>query len=268
MINQTVSQNRIFRPQEIVSRPAALGLRFFDQAFETKVADGLLVTARPLKGARTRPVTAVLNGEGVFAFDRLPGPASDYIIEVWDKFGRFMPMATVITLPVPLAQNPKDYYLFSAPSRPAVTGMGAIRSLLIDQTRNQPAAFALLEASNNGKKWYGVADEHGSVLLNFPYPNFVKSTTNPPSSQKLLINQGWTFTVRAHYRPGALLTLPDAAVPDLRTVLAQSYCIITTKTVPHTDVAQFDVTVQFGQDYVARTDVLPHLLLTPSTSPP
>jgi hypothetical protein len=107
------------------------------------------------------------------------------------------------------------------------------------------------------------------VAVTFPYPNFRKSTTSPPSSQKLLINQGWTYTVRARYRPEAQAALPGAAVPDLKTILGQAACpIVTQAGPPATAVTQFDALIRFGEAFVVRTDSRPTLLLTPSSSPP
>jgi hypothetical protein len=272
-----VGPNRIFKALDQVLRYAALGLRFLDQTFDEPVADGLLVTARPLRG-RGAPIPAALNGEGIHVFARLPGvpddlaagagaPSVDYIIEVWDRLGRFLPIATTVTLPA--ADNLKTFYLFSAPTRAVTTAIGAIRGLLRDTASGQPAAYAVLEAEESGKKWYGIADGQGSVLVTFPYPNFQKSATNPPSSQKLLINQAWTYTVRARYRPGAQAPLPGAAVPDLKTILGQAACTITTSSgPPAVVVSQFTVAIRFGQTSVVRTGAQPFLLLTPGSSPP
>src|ERR1700733_8870399 len=128
------------------------------------ITDGLTVTAQ-LRGTSYPMVTAFRTASGAYAFQGLPflhdveypgratqAPASpqktfSFVITVSDSLGRFLP--TLFALDLPL-----DYpglflsnetgspamgaraYLFSAPTRTAMVGIGVVRVSLWDYDRN------------------------------------------------------------------------------------------------------------------------------------
>ena len=253
-----------------------LGYRFIDPALDLPVTDGLVVTARPLVGGPT--IKAQQNGEGIYLFGRLPGvpadgvwpadspaaPPLEFLIEVQDRLSRFLPVATVVSLPA--AESLKEFFLFSAPTRRESTGLGVIRGQLWDQSADQPAAYGVLEAEDqDGETWYGVADDRGCVALLFPYPVFGTSQTgSPPGSTTVLMGQGWSYTLTAWYQPQSVTYPTGSSRPELKTVLAQAACSIVTATDPSVTTApSLTLSVQFGQPFVLRTDGGPALRLSP-----
>lgn len=198
-------------------RTAALGLRFWDAASSSFVGDGLKVTAYP-KADASRRSAAVANASGVWVFHRLPGmaatkpgdiaperaegdaaywqpppPKRQYVVEVEDPEGRFVPFELTvdaprqgpwpwpppagITLP---AMPPGAIPLFSSATRKVPEGMAAIRAELWDPAAatpagmkgpGGPAAWALVTATVGGlSNIHGLADKDGKLLLVFPYP--------------------------------------------------------------------------------------------------
>ena len=244
---------------------APLGLRFHDAITGETVGEGLSVLAYP---ANRRNATRSLfpNRRGIYVLHDAPGmrdlqsgagdddywnnlpPRKDFVIEVSDDQGRFIPFKFTAALPArgiyewngsnttspPSA--PRGIPLYSSPARTAPAGIAIVRADLWDPTRGSnggEAAFAVLELFDNDRfVARGVADQKGRVVVMFPYPapkTFAPSS--PPSSPvgsppaangPALTDQIWPFRVRALYATESppQTSAVDSA-PDLRSVLLQ-----------------------------------------------
>jgi hypothetical protein len=243
---------QIFEPLERVTIFTPLGIRFWDAALDRQVRDGLVVTARR-PGTNQRVVRAFRTRSGIYAFHGLPGlraleyPADDAVlessppaltrfeIEVTDEQRRFGP--TLFQVDVPFegiyptgnsdASTPPGVYLFSAPTRPAVSSLAVVRAQLVERLADgseQPASFAVLEVEvAGGPPSFGIADPLGRVAVHFPYPRFTTLLSNgsPPASADGTASQRWEMRVRVRFDPSALEFLAGAAVPDLRSIFSQ-----------------------------------------------
>ncbi|MDF2627845.1 MAG: hypothetical protein K0R39_1676 [Symbiobacteriaceae bacterium] len=180
-----------FLRREIDVASSLLALRFWDQALELPVTDGLIVTARP--AARAGPVTrATRAGACWHSFHQLPGiPARQavpeasqpFIIEVADSLERFMPLAFPVSLPYPgtgafrcperARRRPDDQWwvpLCSGRARRPPTQAATITGQLVQKETERPAAYAVLRAEAASGSFYGIADAEGCLTLLFPYP--------------------------------------------------------------------------------------------------
>lgn len=191
--------------QDEVLRGSALGLRFFDVATRSVVAEGLEVTARP--AANPRQVTnAQVNASGVWHFSRLAGleafergefaasawdeaephspiaGAQEYLVQVHDRSGNFLPLEFAVSAPTkrtwswaPPAGAARELQLprgtipmFSSFGR-SMHGMAVLRGELEDATGVAPNVLVL--AKSRGKLvGSGIADDAGRVQVLFPYP--------------------------------------------------------------------------------------------------
>src|SRR5215471_15577417 len=195
---------------------APLGLRFQDASTGQVVGDGLTVSAYPLGHLNARRDLAP-NRRGVFVLHDAPGlrqlmngagdddywntlpPKKDFVIEVRDSQGRFLPFQFVAAIPNrgvyewqdPLTASPlstaRSIPLYSAPTRTPPAGMAVIRADLWDPTgenTGSDAASAVLELYDNDRfVACGIADDKGRVAVMFPYPpprSFAPSS--PPGS--------------------------------------------------------------------------------------
>lgn len=174
--------------------------------------------------------------------------------------------------------------LFSAPARRASSDLAVLHAELWDETRDEPAAWARLEArladQPAGQPAFrparGVADEKGRVVLIFPYPapfqdSASLSLSTPASplatgAPQSLSQQRWTLTLRAFYAP---LQAPGAAaptIPDLCRVLEQpaaEFIIPTTGSRP-----MLDGTLEYGRELIVKTPSRSTLLIRATGSPP
>src|SRR6201992_237265 len=157
-----------WRPVQRYSIVTPLGIRFWDPATDTQVADGLKVIAYP-DGARRPATTGLCTVSGVYAFHGLPGlravedpqgdaasvgslpPAARFRIEVTDTEDRFLPMAFSVDAPF-RGIYPADlpgFFLFSAPTRSSTPFVAAVRAQLSvigsATVPDRPAAHAVLE---------------------------------------------------------------------------------------------------------------------------
>jgi hypothetical protein len=216
---------------ERVTVTCPLGVRFFDTATNTIVADGLLVEAYPV-GNPARRVTAVPNRSGVWAFHGLPGlrefeysaddekrwtpepPKRRFVVEVIDSQNRFLPSRFAIDAPAralsvgdefasPLVPALRTVSLFSSPGRPVPGGFALVRAQLFEDGGGTPAAWTLVEIRisvlDRTVTAQGIADREGRLALIFPYPEPGNVSIGSPvgAGPQLLSQQSWTLTFRA-----------------------------------------------------------------------
>jgi hypothetical protein len=242
-----------FEPLEQLTIFTPLGIRFWDAALDQQVAGGLAVTARR-PGLNQRAVRAFRTRSGIYAFRGLPGlraieyPTGDddplggsppvltrFIVEVVDEQRRFVPAVFAVDVPFegiyPTGTSdptaPPGVYLFSAPARPVASSRAVVRAQLVERPEGgdeQPAAFALLEVEVAGRPpAFGIADNRGSVALQFPYPRFSTALPNgsPPASADGTASQRWPIRIRVRFDPSALDVPIGASIPDLRSIFSQ-----------------------------------------------
>ena len=296
---------------------APLGLRFSDFASGTFVGDGLDVQVYP-SGSPTTRVAALANRKGVYVLHHAPGlrelehgegdqtywdtlpPAKNFVIEVNDSQRRFQPFQFTASLPakgiykwIDVPSSPLDagesIPLYSSPVRSVPAGMAVLRADLWDESRDAAAAWAVLEASMNGKLIArGIADAEGRIALIFPYPApkaFSISSppgsplSSPPGGSGLaLTDQAWPIQLRALYTPERPVPSPpnsfenESELPELRFTLSQPEATIwanAERTEP-----LLEASLHYGQEKVLRSEASPPsqlrqsvLFITPAGSP-
>ena len=293
-----------WRPVERFSIVTPLGIRFWDPAFDVQVDDGLSVTAYP-SGADFPFTPGMRTPSGVYAFRGLPGlhdveyPQGDppspgslpaiqrFQVVVADAQGRFLPMSFAVDAPFrgifptdltqpPSGIAPPGFYLFSAPTRSGSPLVAMVRAQLSERLGaidDHPAAHAVIEVDTPaGDTWVGIADDRGIAALLFPYPTFTGAgaaslpASLPPGSGG---QQSWPVTFRVRYQPSALTFPPGAALPELRTVLAQAQAAIWTERAapPDEALASLSATLVFGQELVMASAGESVLLVSPGSLP-
>lgn len=242
---------------------APLGLQFHDAATGAVVADNLEIKVRPANDdLRRRETRAAANRSGVFVAHRVSGltdfgrGAGDerfwqdnaskkaFIVEVFDLENRFQAFQFQIELPVrgiyrwnsettsPPAPTAPSIPLYSAPTRKIIGGQAVVRAELWDKNGNQPASFAVLEASfNNRLIARGIAGKDGKIALIFPElaAQSQPLSSPPASSTKIpLQSQFWNLEFAVKYEPTESFmspplesTLDSPDLPDLRLALRQ-----------------------------------------------
>lgn len=247
---------------KVGARTAALGLRFWDPIASAFVGDGLRVIAYPVVDP-SRRVAATTNLSRGWVFHKLPGMAAfehgegdeafwkapfaprpdwkapgqprDYVIEVDDEKGRFVPFQLTVTAPareawewvtppgVTLAKMPPGAIpLFSAATRAVPQGMAVIRAELWDATAGKPAAWAVVTAQIDGVVGiFGMADEKGRVALVFPNPAPVGEGVDSLTGVALT-DQTWPVALAVGYAPawGAGKVPVRAVLPGVLTQAA------------------------------------------------
>ena len=260
--------------QEELTIVTPLGVKFRDESTGTQFSDELVVTLHPA-GIPDLKIAAVENRSGVFVFRRLPGmrevengagddafwaahpPAFDFVLEVSDRAGRFLPYALPLRLPVrrlltlpaasPLASS-DSMPLFSAPSRFAPEVYGVIRAEIRDQVHDEPAAWALVEATTEQRMVRGLTDERGQMMLPLPYPRPHITLGSPlHAGGPSVTEQAWNVDLTVRYAR----RVPVPSRPDLEDILTQPIAFTTS------------AMLHFGQELV-----LAPLLITPAGSPP
>jgi hypothetical protein len=265
---------------ETVTRTALFGVRFWDRVTSSVVADGLEVV-ETTSGTQMQP-----NRSGVFVLHSLPGlrdsmygagddafwaspPASAPIaFTVVDTQRRFLPFSFASDVPLrglfaedcglPASPPPEGVVggvpLFSAPSRIAPAGTGAVRADLWDAVADAPAAAAVLEVdAGGGASYRGVADDQGRVVVLLPYPEPPWHGGSPPPGSRSLSNQTWPVDVAVRYAPPA--SPPSSSPPDLCAVLDQA---------PAEPLGLAAQTLAFGRELVLRTPGLSVLHVVPA----
>ncbi|MGD1094911.1 MAG: hypothetical protein ABSB35_23325 [Bryobacteraceae bacterium] len=304
-------------PLEVDSTFTLLGIRFWDLLQNLPVTDGLAVNLR-LANSPAPPLNAVLTQSGVYAFFGLPGlravenqldPADyrpprtfRYIVTVQDLLGRYLPSVFVYTLdqtgaviaggspPAPTT-GVRLAYLFSAPTRPVPSGVGAVRASLVDRDlvvngTYQAAAWAVVQVqvSGDAEVWTGISDASGQVLVPLPYPLLQRLQLGSPpgSSQGSIAGESWPITVQVMYNPSQLifplagtadLVWPWTVTPNLRSML-ENQPGATIWPDPATPSSQISASLTYGQDTVLRSlagsppATSSNLLISRGTSPP
>ncbi|HEY6391854.1 MAG TPA: hypothetical protein VIX89_11285 [Bryobacteraceae bacterium] len=264
---------------EQVARVQPLGLRFWDRVTESIVGDGLLVTAYPA-AYPARRTEAFTNRSGVYSFRDLPGlreiesgagdaafwaahpPQFDFVVEVIDAAGRYLPFQLPVKLPVrdvyafpdfaasPPAGLQSFIPLYSAPARPIASPMAILRAELYDPIRKTPAAWAVVEAqTGDAEPVRGIADNRGRVLLPFPFPepqSFGLGSPLRPGGIKLA-EQEWPVQLKFAYTQRT----PAPAIPDLAEILNQLPAPAWEDSSLSTPLT--GTTLHFGQDVVLRS---------------
>jgi hypothetical protein len=287
---------------ERLSIVCPLGVRFRDEATGSYVTDSLSVVVYPASQPERRS-SGVTNRGSVFVFADLPGmrtvehgdgdaqywseqtPRFDFVLEVRDLSGRYLPYRLPIKLPqrrilsieltsplsspLTLQAGREEGWLplFPSSARPVPDGMGVLRATLVDAVTNKPAAWALVEAKAGEQRLVtGMADIEGRVMLPLFYPRPVITLGSPGSANTPLTQQTWAvdFTVRYRRRE------PVPEIPDLVDVLTQPAATAWEQTSPPTGWTQ--ATLQFGRELrlgtVSGGVGTAALLITPAGSPP
>lgn len=260
-----LADGRRYAVLEEVGAFCALGLRFWDAVADAQIRDGLQVTAWPLPARR--PVTrAFRTVSDVFAFQGLPGlldverpaalpggapapgsPASPpiarpFVVEVRDLARRFLPVAFRVDLPLPargVYMPPAlgspgtalpGFFLFSSLVRQRQPHVAAVRTELVDLTRNAPASWAVVRVTvaGQGDRW-GLADEAGRVAVQFPLPlltpgfgDLFSSPSGPASPPGPPVSErSWEISISVFSEPSRLAPLPGTDLPDLAEVFQQ-----------------------------------------------
>ncbi len=201
---------------ETVQRVTPLGVAFHDLLTDTRITDGLVVSARPTQqvgrfraGAPTASGVHVITGipglrDAEFPrpapgergdFDDLPssvGMQLDVLVE--DRLRRFLPAVVQLDAPrrgVALAADalsgcsslvwsvPTDtpMFLMSGPERSIPSTSAVVRACLRHHGTGEPAAHAVLVVETAESRAVGVADGLGNVVVTFAYPSFESATT-------------------------------------------------------------------------------------------
>lgn len=216
---------------------------------------------------------------GVHPVNGSPPQSQRFIIEVEDRLRRFLPVSFAVALPHrgiyptrPLGSPPGDglpgFFLFSAPSRAILADTAVLRAQLMERLpggQTRPAAYAVLEAlvveagtglpPVGGAPAIGIADENGSVLAAFPYPNFATSVTaisSPPGPPETRF-RAWDLIVRVRYDPASHLRLDNVArLPDLGAILTQPHTRLLATTLGASQ-SQLNTRLVFGQPLLIQT---------------
>jgi hypothetical protein len=287
---------------ERLSMVCPLGVRFRDEATGAYVTDSISAAIYPVSQPELR-TSGITNQGSIFVFRNLPGlrevehgegdakywseqtPRFDYVLEVRDRSGRFLPYKLPIQLPqrrilgielsspiasplaIQIGSEEGALPLFSSPARAAVDGMGVLRATLVDAGTQKPAAWALVEAKAGEQRLVtGMADLEGRVMLPLYYPKPVITLGSPGSTNTPLTQQTWAvdFTVRYRRRE------PVPEIPDLVDVLTQPAAMAWEQTSPLTEWTR--ATLQFGRELRLSTASggvgTAALLITPAGSPP
>jgi hypothetical protein len=284
-----------------------LGIALYDLITDARITEGLTLTARPLGGGKVS--TGFQTMSGAYAFRGLDGmrhieipaepptnsppPTRDFLITVADARDRFLDTALIVPVPTKglvtqdvvfgpasLPASPPEadvpLYLFSAAVRTFPSHMAVVRAQLADAASRDPAANAVLEVSVNPltaavRRYTGVSDASGAVVVPFPYPRFgttLGSLASPPAAGtrgQPPADRTWPVEIRARYDQGSQLRFEDVSVPTIQSILAQ----------PSVDVReaaagpgqpQLSTDLRFGEDLILRSDEDPdsYLLIEPS----
>ncbi len=269
---------------EEISRVTPLGLRFWDTLSGNPVGEGLIVTVYPLSDP-SRRTRASSNRSGIYLLQNLPrlreveyGQADagfwsnvskkPFVVQVIDRQGRFQAFTFQIDLPYqglftdlctlgssPLeSSNHLGIPLYSAVTRTIPSGIAVIYAHVWDASNDEPASWAMVEASFDGQLLTrGFADRQGRLALLFPYPEPLHSISSPPDSPPIgnrpaLVDQAWPIQLRSFYTSQH----PTPEIPDLCQTLDQSSATLLSTLSPALPLA--DVTLHYGQELVVRSE--------------
>lgn len=291
-----------FEPPVVLDRltlVTPLAIRFWDDVTLSPIADRLSVRAYP-PGRPERAMQSVLNHSGIHVFYGLPGLRSvengsgdgafwsaqvvqkQFVLEVADTAGRYLPMSFTADAPtrnlfsLPCLSPPMSspgVPLFSGPGRSVPPGMAIIRAELRNALTGLPAAWARVEAQHSplSPPARGMSDALGRVTLLFPYPEPAGNPAGspPPGAVSVALpQQEWPVDMRAWYSGAMRAT----ELPDWCTFFAQGRSVLwsdsaLTHAFTRTTIRYGRETILQSQDSGSRTE-LSVLLITPAGSPP
>jgi hypothetical protein len=287
---------------ERISIVTPLGVRLRDESTRGYVTEALSVVVYPTLQPELR-TNGVLNSGTVFVFRNLPGlreieqgdgddvfwsaqtpPQFDFVLEVRDAAGRYLPFLMPIKLPqrrilsldltsppaspLVLQSGHEEGYLplFPSPSGFVPDGMGSMYAELVDALTMNPAAWAVVEAKAGEQRLVtGVADRQGRLLLPLFYPKPVIILGSPGSVNTPLTQQSWAVDMTVRYRPRD----PVPEIPDLVDILTQPLASAWIETSPPAEWTKG--TLRFGRELAPEDqmgNVMPRLLITPAGTPP
>lgn len=256
---------------------APFGVQFCDSITLAPIRIGLDVVLR-LADEPQLLIQAHANSSGILLAHRLPGmaariagsgdaefwrhpPASrDYLVEVRDRMGRYLPLSfhtrlpqRGLCLPECLRASPpasQAIPLYSCPSRPRPLPLATLRGELHDAASNQPVAWALVEAWYHGRMLgRAISDQQGRLLLMFGWPEPEGRTTasppSPPASAPLF---SWQIGLRV-FSSGLLAA--DAA-PDCDLLLSQPAVTPLAQLSPPQPLGP--LTLEYGRELPLRSD--------------
>jgi hypothetical protein len=304
---------------ERTSIRSVLGLRFRDATTERPVAEGLQVTVRrkdgrgpPTRAVRTVSGAYVAQGlAGLRAYERVPADIpddfseeqvkqTDYLVDVRDRRGRFVPVQMKAELPYmpkqkyrwlyPVFDPPPEeevagegppeptVYLFSGVQRPVPSGQAVVYADLVEKVEGAwaPAAHAMVEVqhdvrssgpggnSNRNQKqeeaWYGVADAEGRASVQFPWPSTRQEGPSVLSGRKVPIH------IRVYAKPD-LPALSRASRPLMGEIMTQAdenpRPVYET---PGTQTKKLERKLSYGEALILRTGDLSALRLAPPSN--
>jgi hypothetical protein len=254
--------------------PAQFGVRLLDPSTGRTVSDTLQVRLWPL-GRPERATAAIVNHAGVFVAHPLPTPKPpeplppmNWVVEVVDTQGRFLPLRFTAALPsaelhdIALLSPPFDsdlpiggVPLFSAPTRSLPPGLAAL-SADLRTSAGQPAAWAVADVLLVGRSGdlgptlgWGMADQHGSLFVPIQPPRVRSAAAGP--------DQPWTVRLIVRYAAPTNGRVPT--IPEWDLVLRQPDLTPLGTLSPL--VPLDDLSVQAGQTLVVRTAGMSELIL-------
>lgn len=260
-----------------VSWVAPFGVTFCDALTLAPIKMGLDVTVTLL--AEPELVSkAHANSSGVFMLHRLPGmpgrlagsgdadfwrqpmPTRDYLIEVSDRMGRFLPQRFPARLPqkglfMPDCLQPsppagRAIPLYPSPVRPKPYPLAVLRAQLRDALSDSPAAWAVVEARYRGEAiGRGVADANGALQLMFAYPEperppVLSPPASPPGGTPMF---SWSVELAVRYDA----SLAAATAPECGAMLGQRAAVPLATFSPLAALGA--ITVEFGRERVLAT---------------
>lgn len=276
-------------------RVTPLGIRFWDEATQTAVSEGLVVTVFP-PGHAERRATARPNGIGTFVLPHLPGPRvpeeefgegdeafwshvhpRPFIIEVVDRRSYYQPFTLGILLPArgravpgliaPASPPAEVVPLFPTVGRPIPAGIAVVRADLQtpigDAGRLGPAPWAMLEVQvGSTPPVRGIADRSGRVAVLLPYPEPTAGPARPSSPPYpggiSLHEQEWPLRLSVFFEP----VTPTPQAPDLQRTLEQLPAMAWVQDAGGMQPLGHQV-LRYGQELIVRS-----VVVTPAGSPP
>lgn len=292
------------RTLDVITYRGALALHFSDAVTGQAVTGGLDVRAWRHDAADPRPAHHFTHAErsqqsGIYGFPTLPGlegyqigetvtPGGlEYLVQIVDRRGRFLPQTRHFALPQATPQAVESV-LFSTLTRPIPTGYAAIYGELLrtsvpagvppEITVLAPATWARVTVVRPADipgdpplAFHGYADARGNFVVMIPYPLI--------TDDMLLDEALWNLDVNVAHDPAAievdqallerLLPIADPATraPLQATLEAQPAALLfDTVTIVDADAQIYNVigplnetqtslTLQFGQSPVVRTAI-------------
>jgi hypothetical protein len=219
-----------------------------------------------------------------------PAGTAEFLVAVVDARARFLP--TVLRVPVPSsglitqadvlpfdsppngAQRPwgssepvspadLPVYLFSAPSRVLPGHVAAVRANVVSVSDGRPAAFCRLDlvvetSASVRRRYVGVADAEGTVVVPFAYPRFGSAqdgAASPPEGGTPGVPPAartWSIEVRVRHRPDVLEHHAGLPAPTLSSILAQQEAALLPEA-GRPPLLSLTTELEYGRELILRT---------------